>query len=210
MTMLEPVETDAPEIFEGDLDDVDFQARSSAVGFEYKQLAREFLIGLGARFVRDHHTIGSYAVEGVVRGANEQQFVVLAHGVLDDTPQAGLRRTDTVKKAGFDAIQLRRLRQLPVLLVTSHLPEPGSSAAHQLADLAPDIFDVVATTGDLAGRRRLEHYLHDDDVEQLPAPWRDTPSTWEPELFDSDDVPIPVTIRFGAQADDVADTEEAF
>jgi hypothetical protein len=57
---------------------------------------------------------------------------------------------------------------------TSALPRRRSAAAHYLADLGPDIFDVVATTGDLAGYLRLRQYLQSDPPLQLPlaAPWR--------------------------------------
>ena len=190
---------EGPEVFEGDLDDADFQARSKTVGSEFKHIARDYLTNAGATFLRNHHKIGAYHVEGIVCGANEQQFIVLAHGVIDEGKQAGLRRTDTLKKVGFDAIQIRRLRKLPILLVTSHLPAAHTSAATQLADCAPDIWDVIATKGDLSGYQRLRRYLHCQPFPgHLPAPWRRDASEWEPELFDSEDQPIPPTANRGA------------
>ncbi len=212
MTALKQLpDDDGPEIFEGDLADVDFQARSPAVGTEFKHIARDYLLQAGATFLREHHKIGSYQVEGIVRGNNEQQFIVVAHGVIDDGKKAGLKRTDTLKKAGFDAFQIRRLRRLPILLVTSHLPDQGTTAASQLADCAPDIWDVIATHGDLKGLHRLHRYLHDDPFPgQLPAPWRDKPSQWVAELFDSEDPPIPITIRHGAFDEDFEGDEEEF
>ena len=176
------------EPYEGDLGNLATagQARAVTVGAEFKDLAREWLLKAGAVFLRDQHMIGPYRVEGVIYGANQQQFIVLAHGVVDDGPRAGLRRTDTIRKTGFDAIMIQERRPLPVLVITSHLPTSGVPA-ELLADWAPHIWDVFATTGDLAGFTRLRRYLHEDPCpEKLPAPWRgDTPSSWQPELFDS-------------------------
>ncbi len=92
---------DGAEIFEAlsDDDPTGFQARAVSVGNEFKHVAREWLGKAGATFVRDHHMVGSYHVEGLICGTNQRQFLVLAHGVLDDDNQAGLKRSDTVKKA---------------------------------------------------------------------------------------------------------------
>ncbi|MCP4957705.1 MAG: hypothetical protein GY925_00395 [Actinomycetia bacterium] len=202
---------DGAEIFE-DLSDDDptgFQARAVSVGNEFKHVAREWLGKAGATFVRDHHMVGSYHVEGLICGTNQRQFLVLAHGVLDDDNQAGLKRSDTVKKAGFDAIQIRRLRQLPILLLTSHLPAASSTVSSLLSDCAQDIFDVMAIHGNLTDFHRLRHYLHDDPFPgQLPAAWRDNPSTWTPELFDGDDAPIPFQVTYGATTEDPEDGVE--
>ena len=207
---LTPLPTpDDAELYE-DLtgDDRGFQARSPRVGIEFKHEARDWLVGANATFLRDHHRVGSYPVEGVICGANNRQFLVLAHGTLDDGDQAGLKRSDTVKKAGFDAIQIRRLRPLPILLLTSHLPSSNSVVAAQLADCARDIYDVMAISGDgsFADFQRLLRYLHDDPFPgQLPAAWRSNPSTWTPELFDGEDEPIPVQVNYGVDG-----VEEAY
>ena len=193
MSALTPVpKNQGPEPYEGAIADPAKagQARASTVGSEFKHEARRWLSDAGAEFLRDAHWVGEYRVETIIRGTNRQQFIVLAHGVLDDDDRAGLRRTDTVKKAGFDAAAIRRLRKLPILLVTSHLPESGTAVA-QLADCAPFVFDTFATNGGLAGFHRLRRYLHEQPFpSQLPAPWRDNPSQYEPELFDGADQPV--------------------
>lgn len=107
-----------------------------------------------------------------------------------------LSRSETIKKAAFDAIKIRQRLDQPVLLITSHLPE-GGAAATMLADCADDFFDVLATKGDFAGFQRLQRYLHDDlPPGPLPAPWREEPSRQEPNLFDmTEQVHEPEVVR---------------
>lgn len=183
------------------------QARAATVGAEFKHRAMDYLGQAGAQVVRGPHKVGSYNVEAVVCGTNGQRFLVLAHGVLDDDDRAGLKRTDTLKKAGFDAVMIRRLRDLPILLVTSHLPDKGAAAA-QLADCAGFIFDVIATYDDFAGYQRLQRYLHEEPFPgQLDASWRDNPSQWTPELFDGPDQQVQAQHRYTPCEDDVDEAE---
>lgn len=190
MNALTPVPQNQPtEPYEGAITDraAAGQARAGATGSEFKHQALDWVRAAGARIERGHHKVGSYYVEAVICGENGQKFMVLAHGVLDDGDRPGLQRTDTIKKAGFDAYMIRRHRKLPILLVTSHLPESGT-AVSQLADCAEFIFDTFATNGDLAGFQRLRRYLHEQPFPgRLPAPWRDKPSQYESELFDGAD-----------------------
>lgn len=187
MNALKPIpDRAADELFEGDIPNPAQagQARARAASEEFKPLAHTWMQEAGARIVRGRHKVGSYEVEAEIVGPNGRRLLVLIHGVPDDGERAGLRRTDTVKKAGFDAIMICRLRNLPVLLITSHMPETGV-AKSMLADCSDDIFDVFATSGDFAGFQRLQRYLHDDpSLGPLPAPWREDPSQREPELFD--------------------------
>ena len=190
MSALTPVpRNQSTEPYEGAIEDAAKagQARAATVGSEFKYQALDWVRAAGARIERGPHKVGSYYVEAVICGDNGQKFVLLAHGVLDDGNRAGLKRTDTIKKTGFDAYMIRRLRKLPILLVTSHLPKSGT-AVSQLADCAEFVFDIFATNGDLAGYQRLRRYLHDDPFPgQLAAPWREKPSRYEPELFDGTD-----------------------
>ncbi len=193
MNALTPVPRNQPtEPYEGAIEDAAKagQARAATVGSEFKHQALDWVRAAGARIERGHHKVGSYHVEAVICGGNGQKFVLLAHGVLDDGNRPGLQRTDTIKKVGFDASAIRRLRKLPILLVTSHLPESGT-AVSQLADCAEFIFDTFATNGDLAGFQRLRRYLHEQPFPgRLPAPWRDNPSQYETEMFDGADQPL--------------------
>ncbi len=164
-------------------------ASSKAVNEEFKAQAHKWMEEAGASIVRGRHKVGAYEVEAEIVGPNGRRFLVLVHGVPDDGERAGLRRTDTLKKAGFDAIKIRRLQDLPVVVMTSHLPDSGA-AMQMLADCAEDFFDVFATNGDFPGFRRLQSYLQGDPLmEPLPAPWRENPSHRAAELFDTVDQP---------------------
>ncbi|MCY4518484.1 MAG: hypothetical protein OXB99_14745 [Acidimicrobiaceae bacterium] len=196
------------ELFEGDIPNPAQagQSRAKAVNEEFKALAHKWMQEAGASVVRGRHKVGAYEVEAEVVGPNGQRFLVLVHGVPDDGERAGLRRTDTIKKSGFDAIMIGRLQNLPVLIMTSHLPESGAAEA-MLADCADDIFDVFATNDDFAGFQRLRHCLHDDPpVGPLPAPWREHPSQRVPELFDPVD-PLEPQDFVGTVADDSTDVQ---
>lgn len=196
MNTLKPVpDRSNAELFEGDIPNPAQagQARARAASEEFKPQAHKWMQEAGAKIVRGRHKVGSYEVEAEIVGPNRRRLLVLVHGVPDDGQRAGLRRTDTIKKAGFDAIMIRRLQNLPVLLITSHLPETGV-AKSMLADCSDDIFDLFATNGDFAGFRRLKRYLHEDPHQgPLPAPWREDPSQREPELFDILDQPCQPT-----------------
>ena len=65
-----------------------------------------------------------------------------------------MRRTDTLKKAGFDVQLLRDLSPLPILVVTSHLAAEGT--AKELAEVLRGwADDLVAVEGDVRGFHRL-------------------------------------------------------
>lgn len=180
MKLFEPNEGEAEEAFE-DLppDPVsESQARASAHGREIDLEAFDFLEQLGAQVIKTYVRVDGYPLDAVVRGANGALFYVDAHGTPDraDRPQAGIRRTDTLLKFGFKALRLAaRGSDYPLLLLTSHMPKPGTAAEFLLTELADVLFDVVATRGDFAGYQRLRRYFNDQPPlsEPLPAPWRD-------------------------------------
>ena len=166
---------DAPEPYEGDLADsgAEFQSLASRSGAEFKHMTGDLLRDADATILVAGRKLGPYNLDFVIVGRNSQRYVVLAHGTPDGGARAGLRRTDTVKKLGFDAMQLARAQELPILVVTSHLPSAGTAAARYLRDLADDIREVIALRGDLGGRRRLLRHLHDRPAPGvLEAPWR--------------------------------------
>ncbi len=156
------------------------QARSTLHGKEFDAEALELLESLGATVVEHYPRVDGYPLDFLVEGPNGRRLLVDARGTPDrtDRGKAGLRRQDTVLKFGFKAMRLAdRGCPHPLVLVTSHLPRPGSSSAFLLSELNDSLLDVVATVGDLAGRRRLEHYLAGDlapgPIVPLPAPWRE-------------------------------------
>ena len=153
-----------------------FQGRAKREGTEFKLDALDYLTRLGCEILFGGHHVAGYPVDALVRTVNGQRFVVAAHGVFDDGVQAGLRRTDTVHKLGHRAHALHRRGAARLVVVTSHLPTPGTAAAVYLADLHDDLgewlVDVIATTGDLAGYHRLARQCTCYPVPPVePAPW---------------------------------------
>ncbi len=164
-----------------------FQALASAAGADFKDMAREWIVQAGGELEPGRLTFDSYPADGLIRGQNGARFVLLARGTPDDGPRAGLRRNDTVLKMGCRAMMIARRTELPILVVTSHLPDPASRAGKILADLHTDIFDVTATVGDLAGFQRFRRHLTESPPpsDPLPSIWR-TGVFAQPELFDEE------------------------
>lgn len=131
-----------------------FNAGNRATNEEFSAIALDHLRRAGARVLLESHRVGPIRVGARVAGTDGQLWLVLMHGTIDDTPRAGMRRTDTLKKAGFDVQALREFIDLPILVVTSHLAADG--AADDLTRILREWADeVVAVEGDLRGFRRL-------------------------------------------------------
>lgn len=180
MRVLRPVTE--PELYES-LPDVaaGFQGRGAREGAEFDELALAYLESAGATISQRGGKLAGISIDALVRGANGKVFCVLAHGNIDDGRRPGLRRTDTVRKAGDTAFLLAEDPYTPPLLVvTSHLPV-SDGRSHQAALLLSRhrrvIFDVLATTDDLAGFQRLRRYLTARPAPERPeaAPWWHVP-----------------------------------
>lgn len=155
-------------------DGAHFNRRCRATGADFIEVALEYLEDAGATVEQQGGVVAEVQVGAIVRAADGARCIVLAHGTFDGGPKAGLRRSDTLKKVGYDAVMLARHGDLPVLIVTSHLPAKGRCATH-LARLSPDVLDVVATQGDLAGFQRLKALFGATPHQRLavaPAAWR--------------------------------------
>ena len=158
-----------------------FQGRAPREGAEFDELALAYAERAGATVVQRGGKLAGISIDALVRGRNGKVFVVLAHGNIDDRRRAGLRRTDTVRKAGDSAFLLAEDPHTPPLVIlTSHLPvyEGRSHQAALLLSLHRRvIFDVIALTGDQAGFERLWRYLNERPApaEPEPAPWRHVP-----------------------------------
>lgn len=151
-----------------------FQARSRPAGSEFKEMAKEWIRDAGGVIEAESMEVGFHPVDALIKGRNGTRFLLLARGTPDGGPRAGLRRSDTVLKLGCRAVLIARRTDLPILVVTSHLPASGSSAGQILSDLHSDIFDVVALEGDLQGFHRIQRYLTElpPPLGPLPAPWK--------------------------------------
>jgi hypothetical protein len=167
------------EPFEGDLPAAGsyFQARATMEGADFDAEAFAFLVSAGGTIEQHGGDVADVPIDAIVRGTNGNRFIVAAHGMFDDTAQSGLRRVDTVHKVGHRAVILHKAGQLPLLVITSHLPRPGSKGARYLARTGDEIFDVVGTRGDLAGWQRVHRYLT-----AAPAPLTPEPAPWRREL----------------------------
>lgn len=113
---------------------------------------------------------------------------VLSRGTPAEQKQSGLKRTDTVEKLGFRAMQLARRQPLPILVMTSDIPARKMKAGLYLASLSDDVWDVIGYRGDLRGFRRLQGHLSGPLDALLPdAPWRRPLESAAPQLFREDD-----------------------
>lgn len=154
MELVQSAAGDGEEPFEDLPGGGSFNAGNRATNDEFSLEALEQLVRAGARVVAGPHQVGPIRVGARVLGADGRMWLVLMHGTVDDSKRSGLRRTDTVKKVGFDVQLLRDQTSLPILVVTSHLAERGAAA--ELIDVVRGwADDLVAIRGDLRGLRRL-------------------------------------------------------
>jgi hypothetical protein len=162
-----------------------FQSRAPRSGADFKAMAMDRLQEAGATIERANFEIKGFPVDLQVIGANGRRFLVLARGTPGEQARSGLRRSDTVEKAGFMAMQLARCQSIPILLLTSDLPKRSSTTGHYLASLSPDVWDVISYRADLRGFQRLRDHLQGPvDVEAPAAPWRSDESPAAQTLFD--------------------------
>lgn len=158
----------------------DAQARAGREGSEFDRLAIDWVREAGAQIRHGRRRVGVVTVDARLCGPNGREFWLLAHGNVDVDSHShlpGMVRTDTTRKIGFDTVLLAEGPDpLPVLVVTSHLPDDRHRVAQQwVSELAGRVVDVVARYGDLAGFQRLRHHFHDPDpIEVTPAMWRPT------------------------------------
>ena len=158
MELVQPAGGAVEEPFEDLPGGGSFNAGNKATNDEFSLEALEQLVRAGARVVAGPHQVGPIRVGARLLGADGRMWLVLMHGTVDDSKRSGLRRTDTVKKVGFDVRLLRDLTPLPILVVTSHLAASGAAA--ELIDVVRGwADDLVATRGDLRGLRRLDGHF---------------------------------------------------
>jgi hypothetical protein len=163
-----------------------FQSRAPRAGADFKAMAVGRLKQAGANVERLDFEIQGFPVDAQVSGENGRTFLVLARGTPDEQPRSGLRRSDTVLKVGFVAMQLARCQEAPILLLVSDLPQRSTRSGHYLAALSNDVWDVVAYRGDFQGFQRLRDYFRDAADGMPPAaPWRIPDVSAEPSLFDA-------------------------
>jgi hypothetical protein len=163
----------------------DFQSRAPRAGADFKAMAIARVKEAGATIERTDFEIEGFPVDALVSGSNGRRFLVLARGTPEEQKRGALRRTDTVEKTGYMAMQLARRQELPILVITSDLPGRSTKAGHYLAALSDDVWDVIAYRADLRGFQRLRDHLHGSvDASRPAAPWRLPETSEGATLFD--------------------------
>lgn len=175
-------DTAAEEVEPPSVDPSDhFQARATKEGKAAQQIAQDLLEAAGFTVQKR-----SYRVKGsgaqfnfLVTDAADNPWYVDVSGAFTTT-RGGLRRTDTVWKTLGRALVLRESEKqdeataLPVrlLLLTSHLPQPGSEGnkALRAAGKGGAFWDAVEMYDD-AGRARLAAYASGEAERPLPGFW---------------------------------------
>lgn len=144
----------------------DFQARASQQGQLFEKQCRLILDGLGFDVDDKPTVLEDIGVEVDATATNRagQLFLFEFKGSWFGSRPGG-RRTDTTKKAvltGFLLLHGSPIRT-PYVVLTSHLPKPGSRGATQIdiALRAGAIHDVICVNdpGDMA---RLEELVHEE------------------------------------------------
>lgn len=167
----------------------DFQSRAPRSGADFKAMAIRRVVDAGGTIERLDFEIDDIPVDALVIGPNGRRFLVLARGTPEEHDRSGVRKTDTLEKAGFRAIMLARCQELPVLLVTSDLPVRDSKPGRYLAKLAGDVFDVIGYRADLKGFHRLQGALTGATESRPPdAPWRRSLERGVDQVFDAEKV----------------------
>lgn len=176
---------EAPTIEVGSPGCAGFQSLGPRAGADFKEMAIRRVVEAGGTVERTDLEIEDIPVDALIRGANGRGFLILARGTPYEHSQSGLRKTDTLEKAGFRAVQLARCQDLPVLFVASDLPERTSKAGRYLAKLDGDLWDAVAYRADLRGYHRLQDALiGPPDALPPAAPWRAPLRDDTPNLLD--------------------------
>lgn len=122
-----------------------FQAKASLQGRLVHQAAWDVLCGAGFELVAEHYELSSLGVEVnlVVRDKLGEKWFCEVTGAYEGR-RPGLLRTDTVRKIVGSAQLLARWRFTPFLILTTHLPKPGSHGDRMLRATGPEaIFDVL-------------------------------------------------------------------
>ena len=139
----------------------DFQARATWEGETYQGIAALVLERSGFHIERHNQRIArlGLTVNFVASDESGNTWYFDVSGAFTTT-RAGLRRTDTVWKALGRANVLRRCRpDVPLVLLTSHLPEPRSGGDIALHAAGPDaFFDAIEMLSDSGTPSRLRAY----------------------------------------------------
>ncbi len=136
------------------------EKRASAIAEQVVSEAGFTLRAKNQRLSKLGVTVGLVATD-----AAEQPWYFDVTGAFTTT-RGGLMRSDAVWRALGRAHVLRQNKYTPLILLTSHLPRPGSEGDRALRSAGPEaIFDAVELLSD-AGRARLSAYARGGATER--------------------------------------------
>jgi site-specific DNA-methyltransferase (adenine-specific) len=170
----EPFEPTLPEMPEP-LPAEHFQARASQQGKKAQDLARVVLENSGFKVLKKQPKLAKLGIEFNFLVENEQEglWYVDVSGAFT-TVRPGLQRTDTLWKALGRAHVYYVAGDptvIPLLILTSNLPKPGSEGWKALKAVGPtSVFDAVEMLSE-EGQKRLHHYGRIDGSQPVPGFW---------------------------------------
>lgn len=153
----------------------DFQARAAIEGKTYQGIAKQVLKRCGFQIERENQRMGRLGLTINFVGTDKTggMWYFDVSGAFTTT-RAGLRRTDTVWKTLGRASVLRRWRDdVPLVLLTSHLPEPSSGGDVALHAAGPRaFFDAIEMLAEDGKPERLKAYASGSPYDRpLPGFW---------------------------------------
>jgi DNA modification methylase len=152
----------------------DFQRRATKEGKKAQDIALSLLEQCGFTVLQRDAKVPRAGVRYnfKVTDALDGEYWVDVSGAFT-TVRPGLLRIDTLWKTLGRAHVLKAMEpKARILILTSHLPRPGSEGDKALRAVGPDsIWDAVAMFDDSA-KHRLAAYARGDVIEPLPGYWK--------------------------------------
>lgn len=165
-----------------------FQARATKEGKKAQDLAKEVLLEAGFEIIDEKVKVKGTGLQlnfEIADRAGEFRYYVDMSGAFTSS-RPGLMRTDTLWKMLGRANVLKTTHpDTRLLVLTSHLPRPGSEGDRAMRAVGPwalfdaiEIFDEpqdgaleLADSGTAAGVQRLRAYAERGATEPLPGFW---------------------------------------
>jgi site-specific DNA-methyltransferase (adenine-specific) len=153
-----------------------FQARSTYEGKAAQAFAQTVLEEAGFTVVKKNYKLRRAGVQFNFLATDQQgvQWCVDVSGGFTTT-RGGLLRTDSVWKALGRALVLRETEErAPLLLLTSHLPKPGSEGDKAIRAVGPGTIWDAIDMRDPLGQRRLALYATGECEHPASGFWKET------------------------------------
>lgn len=158
----------------------------------FKDLAFDYLEAIADSYgspivVEPVHRVDIYLVDAMITTSNGDRYLAVAEGAIAASPTAGFRDPNLVEQVLARCYGLCYESDLPVIVITSHLPSEGTQSSRLLAQagrhLGARLCDVVATNSDFNGARRMQRHFSGAVVSPEELPWRRVRMARRVELF---------------------------